>query len=65
MLIDESIDRVRSYAKDKGLKPAQLAALAGLHPNTLRHLNTDDWSPTSETLRKLEAIIPLDSEAAA
>jgi 3,4-dihydroxy 2-butanone 4-phosphate synthase/GTP cyclohydrolase II len=36
---------------------AGLARAAGLHANTLRDCTEDDWNPTAETLRKLEAFL--------
>ncbi len=34
-----------------------LARAAGLHANTLRDLESPDWNPTADTLRKLESFI--------
>lgn len=51
------ISRVRSFAAEKGWKPARFARTAGLHPNTLRNFDNEAWNPTLETLRKLEAVI--------
>jgi 3,4-dihydroxy 2-butanone 4-phosphate synthase/GTP cyclohydrolase II len=34
-----------------------LARAAGLHPNSLRKLDEDDWNPTAETLKKLERFL--------
>jgi len=36
---------------------AGLARAAGLHANTLRDLESPDWNPTAETLRKLESVL--------
>ncbi|MFP5367987.1 MAG: hypothetical protein ACLGIS_14300, partial [Actinomycetes bacterium] len=36
---------------------AGLARAAGLHPNSLRKLGSDEWNPTAETLGRLEKLI--------
>jgi len=59
-LIDRSIQRVCQFARDNNLSKSQLASLAKMNDTTLRNLGKESWNPTSETLRKLEAIIPQD-----
>lgn len=54
------IARVRAFAASKNWKPAKFAKAAGLHTNTLRNFDSDDWNPTLDTLRKLEAVIERD-----
>lgn len=63
---ENSIARIRAYAKAQNIRPARLAIMAGLHANTLRSFEDADWAPTGTTLRKLEAVVPadFDSEAA-
>jgi len=48
------IDRIRSAVAERGVSRSGLARAAGLHPNSLRSLDEQDWNPTAETLRKLE-----------
>lgn len=56
MLVDQAIENVRSFAIAKGWSRWKLATEAGLHQNTLRYFDREDWNPRVETLRKLEAI---------
>lgn len=51
------IDRVRRLVTDGGMSRSGLARAAGLHANTLRDLETADWNPTADTLRKLETFL--------
>jgi 3,4-dihydroxy 2-butanone 4-phosphate synthase/GTP cyclohydrolase II len=51
------IDRVRRLVTDGGMSRSGLARAAGLHANTLRDCTEEDWNPTTETLRKLEAFL--------
>lgn len=60
MLIDQSIARIRAYRLAKGWKLFRLAKEAGMRESTIRYMDSPDWSPTADTLRKLEAIIPED-----
>jgi 3,4-dihydroxy 2-butanone 4-phosphate synthase / GTP cyclohydrolase II len=48
------IENVRSLVASGEASKAGLAKAAGLHPNSLRKLDDDDWNPTAETLLKLE-----------
>jgi 3,4-dihydroxy 2-butanone 4-phosphate synthase / GTP cyclohydrolase II len=48
------IERIRNAVTDRGISRSGLARAAGLHPNSLRSLDDDDWNPTAETLKKLE-----------
>ncbi|WP_299321712.1 3,4-dihydroxy-2-butanone-4-phosphate synthase [Parasphingopyxis sp.] len=48
------IDNIRSLVTSGEASKAGLARAAGLHPNSLRKLDDDDWNPTAETLLKLE-----------
>ena len=51
------IDKVRRLVTDGGMSRSGLARAAGLHANTLRDLETPDWNPTADTLRKLEMFL--------
>lgn len=55
MDVEPTIARVREFAEARGLKRATLARLAGLNPNTLRHMDRPDWSPNIRTLRRIGA----------
>ena len=48
------IENVRTLVASGEATKAGLARAAGLHPNSLRKLDDDDWNPTAETLLKLE-----------
>ena len=48
------IDRVRELVSSGDITKSGLARAAGLHPNSLRNLDEDDWNPKAETLIKLE-----------
>jgi len=51
------IEKLRSLVTDGGMSRSGLARAAGLHANTLRDLESPDWNPTAETLRKLETFV--------
>ena len=53
MNIDQ-LQRIRNSVAERGISRSGLARAAGLHPNSLRSLDVDDWNPTAETLKKLE-----------
>jgi 3,4-dihydroxy 2-butanone 4-phosphate synthase / GTP cyclohydrolase II len=59
------IDKLRSLVTDGGMSRSGLARAAGLHANTLRDLESLDWNPTAETLRKLETFIFSSDDAPA
>jgi transcriptional regulator with XRE-family HTH domain len=48
------IEKVRNLVIQGGMSKSGLARASGLHANTLRDLEAEDWNPTAETLRKLE-----------
>lgn len=52
------LDRIRRWAEANDLKPATLAAQAGLAESVTRDMATEGWSPTSKSIRRLEALIP-------
>jgi len=49
-----SIQRIRDAVEARSISRSGLARAAGLHPNSLRSLDDEDWNPTAETLKKLE-----------
>jgi 3,4-dihydroxy 2-butanone 4-phosphate synthase/GTP cyclohydrolase II len=51
------IERVRKLVDGGGMTKAGLARAAGLHANTLRDCDGDDWNPTADTLGKLERFL--------
>ncbi|MFM9853156.1 MAG: 3,4-dihydroxy-2-butanone-4-phosphate synthase [Sphingomonadaceae bacterium] len=51
------IQKVRNLVTQGGMSKSGLARAAGLHANTLRDLEEEDWNPTAETLRKLETFL--------
>ncbi|MCJ8191198.1 3,4-dihydroxy-2-butanone-4-phosphate synthase [Sphingomicrobium aestuariivivum] len=53
----ELLDRITSLVDEGKMTRAGLARAAGLHPNSLRKLGTDEWNPTAETLARLERVI--------
>ncbi|MDB5715030.1 MAG: ribB [Sphingomonadales bacterium] len=48
------IEKVRDHVSVGGVSRSGLARAAGLHANTLRDLESPNWNPTADTLRKLE-----------
>jgi len=52
------LNRIRSWAAANALKPATLARLAGIAEVVTRDMSDDDWSPSSRSIRRLEALIP-------
>lgn len=56
--INSVLERIRAYRRTAGWSVLRLAREAGVSESTLRHIDRDSWNPESETLRKLEAIIP-------
>ncbi len=57
------ISRVRGLVTQGGMSRSGLARAAGLHANSLRDLDSPDWNPTADTLRKLERVL-FDSDDA-
>jgi len=51
------IDQLTQIIETGEVSRAGLARAAGLHPNSLRKLGSDDWNPTAETLKRLEKLI--------
>lgn len=53
-----TLDRIRAFARAMDWKPARVAREAGLADIATRNMAREDWSPTSSTIRRLEALIP-------
>ena len=51
------IERLNAIVATGEVSRAGLARAAGLHPNSLRKLGSDEWNPTAETLGRLEKLI--------
>lgn len=60
--IESSVARIRAFARARGYSLNGLAEFAGLSESTIRHLYAEDWNPTRNTLRKLEAVVSTDFE---
>ncbi|MEL7737369.1 3,4-dihydroxy-2-butanone-4-phosphate synthase [Citromicrobium bathyomarinum] len=59
---ESTIIRVREAIASGSMTRAALARAAGLHANTLRDCGNEDWNPTAETLRKLDAFLDAQDE---
>lgn len=55
--LDATLDRLRAWAKANGWQPATMAGHAGLNEKVTRGMFLKDWSPTSTSIRALEALI--------
>jgi len=51
------IEQLEAIIATGEVSRAGLARAAGLHPNSLRKLGSDDWNPTADTLARLEKLI--------
>jgi 3,4-dihydroxy 2-butanone 4-phosphate synthase/GTP cyclohydrolase II len=51
------LERIRDHVARSGMSRAAVARAAGLHPNSLRALDSPRWNPTAGTLAKLEAFL--------
>ena len=51
------IERLEAIIATGEVSRAGLARAAGLHPNSLRKLGSDEWNPTADTLTRLEKLI--------
>lgn len=56
--VGAAIARVRAWRIANDLPPSRFAAAAGVSEATLRHMDRDDWNPTTGTLGKLELLLP-------
>lgn len=64
MSIHSSVLRIRAYRQSAKLSRRGLATAAGLGVNTLRDIDSPDWSPVLRTIEQIEAIIPEDFQIA-
>lgn len=55
---DAVLDRIRAYARARDWMPGRLAVEAGLSRGTLKDLFAAGWSPSSATVKAIEAVIP-------
>jgi 3,4-dihydroxy 2-butanone 4-phosphate synthase/GTP cyclohydrolase II len=51
------IEQLEAIVATGEVSRAGLARAAGLHPNSLRKLGSDEWNPTADTLTRLEKLI--------
>ncbi|MBB4632485.1 3,4-dihydroxy-2-butanone-4-phosphate synthase [Sphingosinicella soli] len=56
------IETIRGLVSKGDLSRSGLARAAGLHANTLRDIDSPEWNPTAETLRKLELYMASNSD---
>ncbi|MTJ81756.1 MAG: hypothetical protein F8N37_12160 [Telmatospirillum sp.] len=60
MLIEQAMQRVRAFRTARGWSILRFAKESGLNESTIRRMDRPDWSPTADTLKKLESIVPND-----
>lgn len=58
--VDDAIATIRAYVQSQGWSIYRLAKEAQLPRSSLRFFNEPAWSPKSDTLRILYAIVPRD-----
>ncbi len=58
MTVDTTLARIRAFRMFRGWSTRTMAKEAGISEGALRHMDSDEWGPTTATLRQLEAIIP-------
>lgn len=59
MLLEQCIERVRSYFNLNDFTKSGIAKYCGLKgEGTIRWMHEDGWSPTTKILRKMEQAIP-------
>ncbi len=51
------IERLNAIVATGEVSRAGLARAAGLHPNSLRKMGSEEWNPTAETLMRLEKLL--------
>src|SRR5690348_2509389 len=59
------IERLEAIIATGEVSRSGLARAAGLHPNSLRKLGSDDWNPTADTLTRLDKLVPSGSDVLA
>ena len=58
-----SVEEIRQLAKRPGWSKARLAKAAGLHSNSLRDLDNEDWNPRLSTLEAVSAVVRAERDA--
>lgn len=58
MSIDANLNRIRSYRREYNLARYRFACMAGVNEAAIRNIDTPNWNPTANTIRKFEALIP-------
>ncbi|KZC99723.1 MULTISPECIES: helix-turn-helix transcriptional regulator [unclassified Thalassospira] len=58
MSIDANLNRIRAYRRQYNLARYRFACLAGVNEAAIRNIDTTDWNPTANTIRKFEQVIP-------
>ncbi len=57
-MVRNTINRIRDHLKVPGVTKKALAEKAGLHPNTLQGIESENWNPSAATLIALERHLP-------
>ena len=65
LIADQIKARARAELQKPKMTPSGLAKAAGLHENTLRGMDGDEWKPSLDTLRKLEMYLNAPERVAA
>ena len=52
------LDRIRGWASANEWKPATFARMAGVAESVTRDMDESGWGPSSNSIRRLEALIP-------
>lgn len=52
------LDRIRGWAEANEWKPATLARMAGVAESVTRDMDEPTWGPSSNSIRRFEALIP-------
>lgn len=63
MSVDQAINRIRKFRREKGWSINRLATTAGVAEATLRNIDEPDWNPKLRTLEKLEDVIAAEAGA--
>lgn len=58
--IDYAVAKVRAYLKTNGIARFRLATEAGVPEGCVRNVDSDEWNPQTDTLRKLEKALPVN-----
>lgn len=58
--VDQAIVTVRAWVGACGQSKAALARKAGISERSIGRIETADWSPTTDQLRRLVALVPAE-----